>query len=143
MGCCMLEHKQNIRSLASPIRVTAAARRGIVRPCVRRSVAMQDPRALMNPKNLESYRAWGQEGARRSGFMMILAIVTGLTPVLTMSALFLRPAGGYGHDAVVLIGAAGALYLAAMLGLTLFAALRLRAWKRAHPWEPPPRAPWK
>ena len=104
---------------------------------------MQDPRALANLKNLESYRAWGQEGVRRSGFMVILLIVTMLTPVLTVATTLFRPATRDAHAWVLLMGTVFALYLVAMLGLMLFAVLRLNAWKRAHPWTPPPRRVWK
>ena len=104
---------------------------------------MQDPRALANLKNLESYRAWGQDGVRRSGFFAILSIVTMLTPVLTVATILFRPATRDAHAWVVLVGTAFALYLAAALRLMLFAVLRLNAWKRAHPWEPPPSRHWK
>jgi hypothetical protein len=99
---------------------------------------MQDPRALANPKNLESYRAWGQEGVRRSGFGVIISVVTIFVPALTLAAIVFRPATSDARAWVVLLGAAFALYLATVLGLMLFAVLRLNAWKRAHPWEPPP-----
>ena len=104
---------------------------------------MQDPRALANLKNLESYRAWGQEGVRRSGFSAIISGVMTLVPVLTGAILLFKPATRDAHTWVVLVGAALALYLAAALGLMLFAVLRLNAWKRAHPWAPPPRRGWK
>jgi hypothetical protein len=104
---------------------------------------MQDPRALVNPKNLESYRAWGQEGVRRSGFGAILAISMGFTPLLTLAVIFFRPAAGDRREWLIMIGVGMALYLAAMLGLMLFAILRLNAWRRAHPWEPPPSLHWK
>ncbi len=104
---------------------------------------MQDPRALANPKNLESYRAWGQEGVRRSGFSAIIFGVMALVPVLTGTIILFKPATRDAHTWVVLAGTALALCLAAALGLMLFAVLRLNAWKRAHPWAPPPRRAWK
>lgn len=104
---------------------------------------MQDPRALANIKNLDTYRAWGQDGARRSGFVAILSIVTMLTPLLTLAALLFRPRTRDAHVWLVSIGAAFALYLVIALGLMLLAVLRLNAWKRAHPWEPPPSPSWK
>lgn len=99
---------------------------------------MQDPRALANIKNLESYRAWGWESAIRSGFVPIISGVGMLTPLLTLGALLLRPTTRDLHAWLVSMGAAFALYLLIALGLMLCAVLRLNAWKRAHPWEPPP-----
>ena len=98
---------------------------------------MPDPRALMNPKALESYRAWSREGVRSSGFGVMLALVTTLTPALTLAAIVSRPAARLSYAGLVLVGAGFALYLAAALGLMAFAVLRFNAWKRAHPWEPP------
>jgi hypothetical protein len=100
---------------------------------------MRDPRALANFDNLNSYRAWEREGFRRSGFFMITMFVPLFVPLLTLAFTM------FGHEArdarafVVLAGAALALYLATGLGLSLIAVLRLNAWKRAHPWAPPPR----
>jgi len=99
---------------------------------------MQDPRALANPKSLESYRAWGQEGVRRSGFGAIISVVTVFVPAVTLAITVFKPATSDARAWVVLVGAAFAIYLAAALGLMLFAVLRLNAWKRAHPWTPPP-----
>jgi hypothetical protein len=92
---------------------------------------MQDARALKNPRNLSSWRAWRREAYRRSGFT---AIIAGVFPLLAIAfvvacALF-KPAlrdleTGFG------------LYLATGLGLMVFAVLRLNAWKRANPWTPP------
>jgi hypothetical protein len=104
---------------------------------------MQDPRALANPKTLESYRAWEQEGVRRSGFSAILSGVMALTPVLTGVILLARPTTKVAHTWVLLVGTAFALYVATALSLMLFAVLRLNAWKRAHPWAPPSRRGWK
>jgi hypothetical protein len=99
---------------------------------------VQDPRALANPKNLESYRAWGQEGVRRSGFGAIISVVTLFAPALTLAIMVFKPATSDARTWVVLVGAGFAVYLAAALGLMLFAVLRLNAWKRTHPWSPPP-----
>jgi len=107
---------------------------------------MQDPRALANIKSLESYRAWGQEAVRRSGFTAIVSVVAWLTPMLTLAILLLRPATGDAHALhgwLMSIGGAFALYFLIALGLMLLAVLRLNAWKRAHPWEPPPSPTWK
>ena len=103
---------------------------------------MQDPRALANPKALESYRTWGQEGARRSGFSAIILGVTTLTPLLATAGLLFKPAGRGGHAWIVGVGAGFALYLAIALCLMVIAVLRLKAWKRAHPWAPPPARHW-
>ena len=105
-------------------------------------MAEGDPRALASIRNLESYRAWRQEGARRSGFAAIIAISTALTPMLSMAAILFRPAARDAHAWVMRVGAAFAVYLVIALGLMLFAVLRLNAWKRAHPWEPPPSPTW-
>jgi hypothetical protein len=107
---------------------------------------MQDPRALASIKNLESYRAWGQESVRRSGFTAIVSVVTGLTPMLMVAILLLRPPSRDAHALhawLMPVGAAFAVYLLIALGLMLFAVLRLHAWKQAHPWEPPPSPIWK
>lgn len=98
---------------------------------------MQDLRALANSRNLASYRAWTREGMRRSGFAAIVLIVPLSVPLFTLAAPML---GGAARDArgwAVLMGAVLALYLTAGLGLSLLAALRLKAWQRAHPWSPP------
>jgi hypothetical protein len=95
---------------------------------------MQDPRALKNPRNLGSWRAWQGEAYRRSGF---LAIAGGVSPLLTIvfvvACTLFKPA----LRDVVTIEVGFGLYLAAVLGLTGFAVLRLNAWKRANPWTPP------
>ena len=90
---------------------------------------MQDERALRNPASLASWRAWQREAYRRSGYLLLPAL-SGLVVVFVVacavSKLTLRElAVGFG------------LYLAATLGLTILAALRMNAWKRAHPWTPP------
>ena len=103
---------------------------------------MQDPRALASPKNLESYRAWSQDGVRRSGFTGIMLAVMSFTPMLTGAVLLLRPATRNAHAWVLLVGTAFGLYLAIALGLMLFAVLRFNAWKRANPWTPPPTRHW-
>lgn len=107
---------------------------------------MQDPRALASIKNLDSYRAWGQEALRRSGFAAIISVVMALTPMLVLAIAWLRPTTRDAralHAWLMPVGAAFALYLLIALGLMLFAVLRLNAWKRAHPWQPPPSPIWK
>ena len=99
---------------------------------------MQDMRALANTKNLTSYRAWAREGQRRSGSAAILMIVSMLVPVFILAVTQNKPVTSDARDWVVLMGAVLALYLVISLGLSLLAVLRLNAWKRAHPWEPPP-----
>ena len=99
---------------------------------------MQDPRALANSRNLESYRAWSREGLQRSGFVAIALIYPLFVPVLTVAMTTFGYAARDGRSFAVLAGAALALYLAAGLGLSLLAVFRLKAWKRAHPWSPPP-----
>jgi len=100
---------------------------------------MRDPRALRNLKNLESYRAWEQEGYRRSGFGAIGMIVPLLVVVFAVSLSTLPHLARLDVRASLLVvEAAFVLYLAIVLGLGLFAVLRLNAWMRAHPWEPPP-----
>lgn len=96
---------------------------------------MQDPRALNNPTNLRSWRAWRQKAYLRSGFMMITTVAS---PLLTIGFVFActlyRPALlSAGASVVLALG----LYLAIVLGLMVFAMLRLKAWERAHPWTPP------
>lgn len=98
---------------------------------------MQDPRALANPKNLTSYRAWEREGCRRSGYFAVLAIVPLLALVFTLAATRFAHATADVGGFVALTGAAFALYLAVVAGLMIFAVLRLRAWRRAHPWAAP------
>jgi hypothetical protein len=101
-----------------------------------------DPRALANPRNLESYRAWGREGVRRSGYLAIF-FVTMLTSMLPLAIALLKPATRDPHVRLVEVGMAAVLYFVALLGLMLVAVLRLNAWKRAHPWAPPPSRSWK
>ena len=97
---------------------------------------MQDPRALRNSRTLSSWRAWQEEACRRSGFTVILAVVS---PLLAAAfALFCTlTARGLGRFEFPVILTGGGLYLATILGLMTFAALRLHAWKRANPWTPP------
>jgi hypothetical protein len=104
---------------------------------------MRDIRALANPRNLESYRAWGREGLRRSGYLTILLVFTMLSPMLPLAITLSKPVTRDAHAWSIQVGAASALYLMAVLGLMLFAVLRLNAWKRAHPWTPPPSRAWK
>ena len=99
---------------------------------------MQDPRALANTRNLESWRAWRREGFRRSGFGPISLIVPLLAPPFVLAPALFGHAARDARGWVILMAVALALYLAAGLGLSVFAALRLNAWKRAHPWSPPP-----
>jgi high-affinity Fe2+/Pb2+ permease len=94
---------------------------------------MQDMRALKNPTNLSSWRAWQAQGHRRSGFIVILA---GVFPALATTfivacTLFSRTLPL--RDLEVGFG----LYLVAALGLMALAMLRLTAWQRANPWTPP------
>lgn len=99
------------------------------------SMEMQDARALKNPKNLSSWRAWEGETYQKSGFGAILAGVFALMlAFVNFPILFGRTLG---QDLVptALIGLA--LYLVASFALMAVAVLRLNAWKRAHPWAPP------
>jgi hypothetical protein len=94
---------------------------------------MQDPRALANLNNLNSYRAWQREAHRRAGF--------GAFPLLAMvvpiACALLSGVRRNLEVAVVLAGVA--LYLVLGAGLLVVTLLRLNAWKRAHPWTPPSR----
>jgi hypothetical protein len=51
---------------------------------------MQDPRALSNLRNLQSYRAWEQEGFRRSGFFMIIVSLPVILAPLFIITINLR-----------------------------------------------------
>lgn len=98
---------------------------------------MQDPRALRNTKNLNSYRAWEREGFWRSGLNVVVLIVALSTPMFTFAASLIEHATKGDAGALVrLMGAAMALYVVTLGGLMLFGVLRLNAWKRAHPWAP-------
>ena len=99
---------------------------------------MQDPRALANSKNLNSYRSWERDGYRRSGFGAIFMCVSLLVVVFTVATTLFEHAAKDARALAVLAGAAFAVYLVATGGLMLFGVLRLNAWKRAHPWTPPP-----
>ena len=99
---------------------------------------MQDPRALANSNNLNSYRAWTREGYRRSGYVAIAVFVPLLAPLLALAPTLFAHATRDARAWAMLMGTAFALYLVAVLGLSLLAVLRLNAWKRAHPWTPPP-----
>ena len=102
---------------------------------------MQDPRALANTRNLNSYRAWQRQGFERSGFMLIFTMVP-LFVVLLPSALALLPGAARDARAWLLVaGSAFAVYVVIVAALALVAVLRLNAWKRAHPWSPPARHP--
>jgi hypothetical protein len=98
---------------------------------------MRDPRALANSKNLESYRAWTREGYRRSGFIAIVVMIPLLLPFFTSVVALIEHAAKGGRATVAWVGGSLAVYLAICLGLAVFGALRLNAWKRAHPWAPP------
>jgi hypothetical protein len=99
---------------------------------------MQDPRALANWKSLESYRAWERDSLWRSGFVAIFLIVPMSVPMFTFPVSLIEDATkGDAGALVLLMGAAFALYLVTLGTLTLFAVLRLKAWKRSHPWAPP------
>lgn len=102
---------------------------------------MQDPRALANSRNLESYRAWVREGFWRSGLNKVVLILALSAPMFTFAALRIEHAAKGDAGAFVrLMGAALVLYAVALGGLMLFGVIRLDGWKRAHPWEPPPSA---
>jgi len=60
-----------------------------------------------------------------------------LVPVLTLATTLFEHTARDARTFVVLTGADLALYFEILAGLALFAVLRLNAWKRAHPWEPP------
>ena len=103
---------------------------------------MQDPRALANLGNLKSYRAWEQEGYRRSGFLMlVMSVPTMLAPVFIVATVLTTTLFEHGASGArvraVLAGTAFAGYLVIAIGLMLFSILRLNAWRRAHPWAPP------
>jgi hypothetical protein len=94
---------------------------------------MQDLRALKNPTNLSSWRAWQAQGYRRSGFLVIMAAVF---PALVST--FIIACTLFGRTLSLNGLAVGfGLYLAAALGLMGLAMLRLTAWQRANPWTPP------
>lgn len=97
---------------------------------------MQDTRALKNPRNLSSWRAWNQKALWRSGFF---AMTVGVFPLLTVAlavacALFKPDLRYVGVSGIL---TAFGVYLAVALGLMAFAVLRLNAWKQANPWTPP------
>ena len=92
---------------------------------------MQDERALKNPTNLRSWRAWQGEGHRRSGFIAIMAgVLPPLATAFVVGCTLLKPGV---RAAEIAFG----LYLAAAFGLMGLAMLRLNAWQRANPWTPP------
>jgi hypothetical protein len=102
---------------------------------------MRDLRALRNMRNLDSYRAWEREGIARSGLIAFVLIVAASTPVFASVASLIEGATkGDARALVRLMGGALALYGLTVGGLMLFGVMRLNAWKRAHPWEPPPRS---
>jgi hypothetical protein len=98
---------------------------------------MQDPRILANSKNLNSYRTWEKESYRRSGFFAFVVVNPALTALLTVASPLIRRVTGDAHGWVIAAAAALLFYLLCSLGLMVFAAFRLRSWKRDHPWAPP------
>lgn len=96
---------------------------------------MQDTRALKNPANLNSWRAWEGEAYQRSGSAMILGGVFALMLAFVIScSLFARALG----DDLVPISLIGlVLYLGVSFALMALAVSRVSAWKRANPWTPP------
>ena len=108
---------------------------------------MQDPRALANWRNLQSYRAWEQEGYGRSGFLMIImSVPVILAPLfivtINLTSTLFKHATTDARAWAVLTAAAFALYLAVAGGLMLLSVLRLNAWRRAHAWAPPTPPPF-
>jgi hypothetical protein len=102
---------------------------------------MQDPRALANTRNLDSHRAWQRESLARSGLNMFVLIVALSAPMFAFAASLIEQAAKADAGAFVrLMGAALILYIVALGGFMLFGVRRQRAWKRAHPWTPPPPA---
>ena len=91
---------------------------------------MQDTRALKNPRNLSSWRAWQREAFQRSCYFVIPGVCPLLALVFVIACTLFKPAL---RDVVTGFG----LYLATALGLMVFSVLRLNAWKRANPWTPP------
>ncbi len=92
---------------------------------------MQDPRALKNPTNLRSWRAWQSEGFRRSGYVVIFGgVFPPLVVAFVLAVTLLKPR-------LVVAEAGFGLYLAVCFGLMALAMLRLNAWQRANPWTPP------
>jgi hypothetical protein len=96
---------------------------------------MPDPRALANLENLKSYRAWQRQGIERWMLAPLLTICCAL-PLLTMAFTLFE---GDARQFVLVGGTVFGLYVVIGLGWLFFAAHRLNAWKRAHPWEPPAR----
>jgi uncharacterized membrane protein len=99
---------------------------------------MRDPRALRNLDNLNSYRAWEREGLRRSGFSAMFLVVALSVPFFTMATSQIEHWARDARSVAVLTGGVLLLYMLAVVGLMVFAVFRMIAWKRAHPWEPPP-----
>jgi hypothetical protein len=92
---------------------------------------MQDMRALNNPRNLSSWRAWQGQAFGRSGF---IAIIAGVFPLLAIAFVI---ACTLFKPALRDLEIGFSLYLATAFGLMALAMLRLNAWKRANPWTPP------
>ncbi len=103
---------------------------------------MQDPRALANSRNLQSYRAWEQEGYRGSGFLMIImSVPVILAPLfivtINLTTILFRHAITDARASAVVTATAFAIYLAVAGGLMLFSVVRLNDWRRVHAWTPP------
>jgi hypothetical protein len=104
---------------------------------------VQDPRALANIRNLTSYRAWQRECLGRSGLNWAILVIAVSSPMFVFAASWIEHAARGDAGALVrLMGAALVLYVGAIGGLMLAGVLRLRAWKRAHPWAPPSPRAW-
>jgi uncharacterized membrane protein YGL010W len=103
---------------------------------------MQDPRALANLSNLQSYRAWEKESYRRSGFLMIIMSVPVILAPLFIFAVNLtitlfRHAMAHARASAMVTATIFAVYLVVAGGLMLFSVIRLNAWRHAHAWTPP------
>jgi hypothetical protein len=92
---------------------------------------MQDTRALSNLRNLTSWRAWQGEAFQRSGFTAISVAMGLLVVGFTVAISLLKPS-------LTVLEVVSGLYLLTAGGLMVVAFVRLSAWKRAHPWTPPP-----
>jgi hypothetical protein len=96
---------------------------------------MRDPRALANSENLKSYRAWVQEGYRRSGFNLFMMGIPIFAVAPTISIALFKHAIREAGLTILLTGSI--IYFAVVVGLGLLAALRLNSWRHAHVWTPP------
>jgi len=95
---------------------------------------MRDPRVLANSENLKSYRAWEQESYRRSGFNMFMMAIPLFAVAPTITITLFKHAMIYASRWVFLTGSL--IYFVIILGLGLFAVLRMNDWRRAHAWTP-------